>query len=68
MKKSKKFKILFIITFVIILLFVTDLTVNASNNYVVGLTKGEEQDDADITYGIRITSSIIDLINENAEY
>lgn len=41
---------------------------NTSNNYVVGLTKGEEQDDADITYGIRITSSIIDLINENAEY
>ena len=41
---------------------------NTSSNYVVGLTKGEEQDDADITYGIRITSSIIDLINEYAVY
>ena len=34
MKKSKKFKIIYIITFVIILLFVTDLTVNASETTI----------------------------------
>lgn len=39
--------------------------IQPSNNHVVGLVKGEERDNADETFGVRITSNIVNLINEH---
>lgn len=39
--------------------------IQTSDNHVVGIVKGEEEDNADETCGVRITSNIINLINEH---